>query len=310
MNKGVTTAAIYFFILLFPQLALAQDPSSQEPVYLISDIDDTIRVTNVLDFTDLLRNGIKTSNAFLGMSELYNFLACADLKDGVEHRICLNYHADNRSENRKVAYVTGSPGDAQIIAKEFLDQNAFPNGSFFGRDPSAFPYPIIGIIDALLTRPTYDFKVETISRLLSAAKNTNIVLVGDNGEHDVRVFDTISSWASLFRPDLKVRSFVHLIYNQEKGHALFRGQTPFVTAADLGVAFFNAGWISERELSELSLIMKRELHENPDQIFPEWMDCSDIKSNQALSPILPTIASDLRENLYSIYETTVQRCQN
>jgi phosphatidate phosphatase APP1 len=123
---------------------------------VISDIDDTIKVTNVLSKTMVIFNGLFSRKSFSGMSELYQELNIADTS---------------------IFYVSGSPTYIRGIVENFLEYNNFPQkNNLILKDGSI---------------PTYDYKLKEIRALILKNKPDKIILLGDDTEVDPEVYDTI-----------------------------------------------------------------------------------------------------------------------
>lgn len=142
---------------------------------LVSDIDDTIKVTEVPG-----EKGVVLKNTFChdfvsvpGMSEKYWGLG-----------------------NAAVHYVSGGPWQLYQPLSEFISRAGFPAGTYhFNYFPKNFVSAdtrsaLIDSICGSLGR-TYDHKVEQISRLIKSFPERDFILVGDSGELDVEVYRRI-----------------------------------------------------------------------------------------------------------------------
>lgn len=141
-------------------------------VSVVSDIDDTIKVTEVPGDKDVvLKNTFcRDFVAVGGMSEKYR-----DLSDAAFH------------------YVTGGPWQLYPPISEFLSAQGFPAGTFhFNYFPKNFLSEdtrslLKDTICGSLGR-TYDHKVDQITRLMLRFPQREFILVGDSGELDVEVY--------------------------------------------------------------------------------------------------------------------------
>jgi phosphatidate phosphatase APP1 len=124
---------------------------------IVSDVDDTIKVTNVLNPTMKILNGIFAKKAFSGMSELYRQMNSADTV---------------------VYYVSGSPNIVRSRITSFLNYNNYPQvGNLILKN---------GKIS------TYDYKVKEIRTLIAKLNPDKIILLGDDTEFDPEVYNTLS----------------------------------------------------------------------------------------------------------------------
>lgn len=133
---------------------------------VISDIDDTIKASNVLDKKELMRNTfLQEFKSVPGMSELY------------------------RSWNERGAsfhFVSSSPFQLFRELYAFLEREKFPLGSFHLKQIRAKPSAVLN----LLSDP-FERKCSTIGSIIDAYPKRTFVLVGDTGEKDPEVYGEI-----------------------------------------------------------------------------------------------------------------------
>lgn len=126
---------------------------------VISDIDDTIKMTGVLNSKiSVGYNGIFSKKAFAGMSELYNEYS----KNGLA-----------------LYYVSGSPKMIDSRIESFLSERDFPN-------------PEQRYLKDKISSDTYKFKTESIRTILAQDPTSTVILIGDDTEHDPDVYHDIS----------------------------------------------------------------------------------------------------------------------
>lgn len=236
---------LYGFLIVL-LLGLGQ---AQAKTILISDIDDSIKNSHVLSTTDSLFNAGKIQNLVLGMNALY---------EAVSHT----------EPDMKFYYVTNAPKSfMETNHRDFLAYNRFPRGSLRLRE-SLFQS---------------DFKVTEIRKILKAEKPEFAILVGDNGEKDVYVYEQI---AKEF-PNTLFLTYIRIAYStwssSEKGVAIRPGQTGFVTALDLMLQLRHEGFVNSADatnfVSDFVTVYTTEVETNVDgkQAFPGWSDCRDFK---------------------------------
>jgi hypothetical protein len=124
---------------------------------IVSDVDDTIKVTNVLNTPMKILNGIFAKNAFSGMSELYQEF--------------------NLTEN-SFYYVSGSPNIIRSRITHFLKFNNYPQ--------------VENLVLKYGKIPTYDYKLREIRNLISKINPDKIILLGDDTEVDPEVYHALS----------------------------------------------------------------------------------------------------------------------
>ncbi len=140
-----------------------------EPVGLsvISDIDDTIKVSEVLDKRKLLHNTFcEPFSAVEGMPELYSQWANAGLA----------FH-----------FVSSSPWQLYEPLASLLSDAGFPAGTLHLRQFRVKDRSVLNLwADPLTTKPP------VIEELLQAYPARRFVLVGDSGERDPEVYALIA----------------------------------------------------------------------------------------------------------------------
>jgi phosphatidate phosphatase APP1 len=135
---------------------------------VISDIDDTIKISNVRDRGSLLRNTFcRPFEPVKGMAEVYQ--SWAQPADAQFH------------------YVSASPWQLYLPLSEFLRTNSFPAGTFamktFRAKDSSF-------LQLFVSPERY--KLKTIEPLFTRFPKRQFVLVGDSGEKDPEAYGVIA----------------------------------------------------------------------------------------------------------------------
>jgi len=124
---------------------------------VVSDIDDTIKVTDVLNKANALKNGIFSKKAFSGMNELFNELNTSDTT---------------------ITYVSGSPAIIKEVVENFLNVNHFPQKENLTLKKGKIS--------------TYDYKLAVIREQITRIQPDKIILIGDDTEFDPEVYNTLS----------------------------------------------------------------------------------------------------------------------
>lgn len=126
---------------------------------IISDIDDTIKDTKILETTGfrqivsgIFRGNYYTYDAIAGMAELYQSL----VRQG-----CM------------IIYVTSTPYQLSPFLLKFLRSRGFPEGPVYPR---------------WLGYGRFGHKWRTVQRILSGLTDQKVVLVGDSGEQDLQIY--------------------------------------------------------------------------------------------------------------------------
>lgn len=141
---------------------------SEEGMSIISDIDDTIKDSHVLDKQLLVRNTfVNPLHSVAGMSDLYQTWATPN-----QH---LSFH-----------YVSSSPLQLFPLLTEFLQQEKFPTGSLHLRQ--------IKLIDELFKEGSSSqrHKQKQIRELLKQFPKRRFILIGDSGEADPEIYAAVA----------------------------------------------------------------------------------------------------------------------
>lgn len=135
---------------------------------VVSDIDDTIKVSQVLDRKALLRNTfVNPFKPVEGMSGLFSEL--------------------NKSPDTQFFYVSASPWQLYSPLAEFVETNGFPAGVFLLKD---FRFKDRSVLN-LFAKPER-YKVERIEPVLKQFPNRRFMLVGDSGERDPEAYGELA----------------------------------------------------------------------------------------------------------------------
>lgn len=135
-------------------------------ISVISDIDDTIKVSEVRDRKQLILNTfVRELRAVPGMAALYATWASAGA----------SFH-----------YVSGSPWQLYEPILELIRANGFPAGTFHMKD---LRWKDSTVIDLFSSQEEY--KRSRIDPLLRAFPRRSFILVGDSGEQDPEIYAAV-----------------------------------------------------------------------------------------------------------------------
>lgn len=229
----------------------------------VSDIDDTVKISHVLNKLAAIEAVAHIDNHFLGMSQAYQAYLETD-------------------PTAQMVYLTNAPAKLMhAVHSAFLHYNKFPAGQMLLR------------ADLHET----EFKLKSLRSLIEKNQPTKLVLIGDNGERDPYVYAQIQSEY----PNIPMFVYIHTIYStqakREIGAPRQANQESFVTSLDLIQKFQKDGLIPDSTFNNFILemqpkIVSQSLKEDEGNIaFPKWIDCRDyfslksftmakIKSNQ------------------------------
>lgn len=152
-----------------PMTGKVQIPCTQCDFGIISDIDDTIMVTNATSTLSMMRLTFLRSPAsrlpFLGVNTFYQALA------------------QGGSAPRPIFYVSSSPWNLYDFLEEFMELNHIPRGTLFLRD--------FGL--HTLKASHHHHKFEYINQIMDTYPQLSFILIGDSGQHDPEVYSEIVS---------------------------------------------------------------------------------------------------------------------
>jgi len=141
---------------------------SDTGISVISDIDDTIKVSEIRDRKALIKNTFcRPFKPVPGMAEVYRSWA--------------------KSEDAQFHYLTASPWQLYLPLSEFTRSNGFPAGTFFMKDFRAKDSSFL----QLFASPER-YKPDVIEKLLKEFPRRQFVLVGDSGEKDPEIYGEIA----------------------------------------------------------------------------------------------------------------------
>ncbi|MFT3784253.1 MAG: DUF2183 domain-containing protein [Nibricoccus sp.] len=147
-------------------------PDPRNQFGIISDIDDTILVSNVLSTRALLKNSLTVP---------------AELRDAVPKMAALYkvvLKANAAPESSAVFYVSSSPRQLTDNLRLFLRAHAFPRGVLLLKE--------IGYHSGDSMREHDAYKTRRIETILKEFPQTKFYLFGDDGERDPEIYKTIA----------------------------------------------------------------------------------------------------------------------
>lgn len=146
-----------------------QIPCPQCDFGIISDIDDTIMVTNATSTLSMMRLTFLRSPAarlpFAGVNTFYQALT------------------QGGAVPRPIFYVSSSPWNLYDFLEEFMELNHIPRGTLFLRD--------FGL--HTLKASHHNHKSHYINQIMDTYPTLSFILIGDSGQHDPEVYSEIVS---------------------------------------------------------------------------------------------------------------------
>ncbi|RYF82031.1 MAG: DUF2183 domain-containing protein [Comamonadaceae bacterium] len=139
----------------------------EQGLSVISDIDDTVKITQVHDRREMLLNTfVRPFEAAPGLPEHFRRLA--------------------RAEGTRFHYLSASPFQLAPALEDFLQREAFPAGSLHLRESTRWSTLIPGSGDSRA------HKLGVIAQLLADFPQRPFLLVGDSGEADPDIYAQVA----------------------------------------------------------------------------------------------------------------------
>lgn len=206
---------------IFLSMALLASGQSASAYVLVTDVDDTIKVTHVRDVVDRTIRFLTEPKSFAGMELLYKRM--------------LSSHP-----HPEFAVVSGAPRAVRVSLQWFLSAFGFPAPTYL-RMREIF-------------EDTALFKINAISNLFRFNERDGavVVMVGDDTEQDPFVYDNISK-NYYIEPTVYIR--------RVSNRGIGAGAQYFDSAADIAVLEFLAGRLEPQDVYDVykSVLNEAEL---------------------------------------------------
>jgi hypothetical protein len=237
--------------------------STQAHTLIISDIDDTIKVSHTLNTSATVFNAGDVTTPFAGMAQLYHAL------------INQNPH------DTQIIYLSNAPKTLagipalQVSHQTFLNYNQFPAGQMDLRED---------IFDN-------NHKITELRKIFNDEHPDVVILFGDNGERDAEIYHQAFIE---FGAKIKMVSFIHQLYNSkpsflvpaflsELGKPLYKEEIGYVTPIEVSIELKNRGlmtvgtynWIMKNIAPTIANEGFWKLDALMPVAFPRFMGCRD-----------------------------------
>ncbi|MEQ1721771.1 MAG: phosphatase domain-containing protein [Pseudobdellovibrio sp.] len=252
-------------------------------VLIISDIDDTIKVSHILSTAGKVSRASDVTTPFTGMAQLYQLLV------------------NENSQDTRVVYLSNAPKEiAGIPALEFshrtfLSFNNFPPGE-------------VDLRESIFEK---NHKINEIRRMIEVEKPEILILIGDNGERDPEIYHQ----AYLeFSNQVRIVSFIHQMYSNhvpfykpnflaEIGTLITKEQVGFVTPIEIAVELKKQNLLSQKSYNwMIENVVPYILQEGSFKwdglkpiSFPAFKNCSDFVWRWKITPELSPIYDKIKK---------------
>lgn len=166
---------------------------------VVSDIDDTIKITNVLDKKELLANSF--TREFRAVPNMAKLFAGWEKQGAAFH------------------YLSASPWNLQSDLAAFVKENNFPDGVYHLR--------VLRLKDvqesAAFLKSSRPHKLSELTTLLKRFPKRKFILVGDTGEHDPEIYGEIARKFPDQIEQIHVRKVEGADHSKERFEKAFKG---------------------------------------------------------------------------------------
>lgn len=279
MGRLFASLIIILGISMASTLVFSAEGAPAKKVLLISDIDDTIKLSLVLSHIGMVNRATDITSPFRGMAQLYQWI------------INMN------PQSTKLVYLSNAPEEIAGIPairfshEMFLAYNKFPEGEMILREDLN----------------NADHKIQAIRRLIDQEKPEVVILVGDNGERDSEVYHQVVT--EFKDAGIQFVSFIHQLYSTKVpdylptalafiGKPIFTEQIGFVTPIEIALELRDQSLLNSEAVqwmvNNVSPFIVRErafvsIGFRP-MTFPNFSNCSDFvwrwKKTPDLMPLI------------------------
>lgn len=230
--------------------------SEARQILLVSDLDDTIKITHVGSTGSMVANEFWHRLTFLGMQDLYSEL--------------MNHNkAEQAKDPMKFVYLSAFPDLLLSRVRHFITEtNKFPGGDFIARSTGKI----------VKGENPFDFKSEELEELGHNNPEADFLLIGDDTEFDPEVYD---GFQKKFGESRVLGIYIHQINRQRKDHGTDRKLpetvepnkpiTPYLTAFEVALKEVENSRLSPEQAVRIG---RGIIDQNrPDLLIPDYMNC-------------------------------------
>ena len=229
-------------------LILVSTSSQAVETLIISDIDDTLKISHNLETASSVGRSQSSTSVFLGMAEALKLI-----KNQTQANI---YYVSNAS----AVFMKTSHTN-------FLKENSFPQGII------SFNSVSFG-----------NTKVERIQKIIQKENPRQIIFIGDNGERDIETYHIITQKY----PQIKTYQYIRTLYSKLKYSVLPLApqQISFVSSAEILLHLIDKKILSASATEGLIVRTMNAFIQTPEisglgpGFLSDWYDCRDHKKTQ------------------------------
>ena len=174
---------------------------AEDATVLISDVDDTIKISEVY-----------ISESRLLANTFYN------TAEAVPEMVQRFQEVKEQYSDVNFFYVSGSPKQLFNTIEDFINESGYPDGAVYLREFVLSPVAE-ELYDFFDANATYKHKVEAITSIIDDFPLADVMLVGDTGEKDPEVYSYIQS---LYPRQVK-RVYLQNVSDENLSNSRFKG---------------------------------------------------------------------------------------
>jgi len=190
-----------------------------EGISIISDIDDTIKVTGVGSIPQVLENTlVKPFKALPGMAAAYQKWIAKETKNSKSF-------LPNKPH---IHYVSSSPWPFAGSLYEWMMREKFPPGSMHLKSFRLELFEPWGVDVTVfnLIRNPFKYKTSTISQIFRHFPGRKFVLIGDSSEKDPQIYANIAKLFPSQVACIMIRNVTNHPISEKKARDIFQGLAP------------------------------------------------------------------------------------
>jgi hypothetical protein len=206
------------------------------PFQIVSDIDDTVKVTDVQHPLDAIFNAFFSKRYFAGMTELYQAMSASSISEGFDEA------------GAPLVFVSGSPRQIEAAVRKGLAAANFPRYELF--------------LKSKLFQDVGEYK-EGVFESLSKSTHSPIIFIGDDTEKDPEA-------ATQFRgrhPDRVLVLYIHNVKNR----VMPSGAVSYFTAFDIALRELAADRLRIEDVERVGRIVLAA--KKYGSVFPDYAVC-------------------------------------
>jgi phosphatidate phosphatase APP1 len=213
----------------------------------VTDIDDTVKLTDVAHKSDAFLRALFSRKAFAGVSTLFREISA-------------------QNDEAVLYFVSGAPHVLRKPLVEMVVKNQFPR-----------PW-MLSLRE--LSVPTPDFKIAKIGAILdSLPQDAELLLLGDDGERDPETYAAIRAKY----PDRVAGTYIHRI----QGRSLPAGELAYDTPMDIALAEMENGNLSPEQAVRVGNAVLAESQNDDEKLVIRYNFCPMTFEPPSQHPLLP-----------------------